>query len=104
MDCLSIVTDTVMGRGNFAQTRTSMMNERIDIPAGLYEDEVVCFLADRYHTSAKNVVKCFLVQDGINPVPENEPATFRLEENEMEIMRGLIYGSPESYSLKTRIE
>lgn len=25
------------------------MNERIDIPAELYEDEVVCFFADRYH-------------------------------------------------------
>lgn len=31
-----------------------MMNERIDIPAELYEDEVVCFFADRYHTSGKN--------------------------------------------------
>ena len=44
-----------------------MKNERIDIPAELFEDEVVCFIADRYHTSAENVVRCFLVQDGIYP-------------------------------------
>lgn len=69
-----------------------MMNERIDIPAELYEDEVVCFLADRYHTSAENIVKCFLIQDSISPRQENGLANFRLEENEMEIMRGLIYG------------
>ena len=69
-----------------------MMNERIDIPAELYEDEVVRYFADRYHTSTENVVRCFLVQDGINLEQENEPITFRLEDNEMEIMRGLTYG------------
>ncbi len=69
-----------------------MMNERMNIPAELYEDEVVRFFADRYHTSAENVVRCFLVQDGIWPEQENEPVTFRLEDNEMEIMRGLTFG------------
>lgn len=67
-----------------------MMNERIDIPAEVYEDEVVCFIADRYHTSAENVVRCFLVQDGIYPEQENAPIDFRLEDNEMEIMRDMI--------------
>ena len=66
------------------------MNERIDIPAELFEDEVVCFIADRYHTSAENVVRCFLVQDGIYPEQENAPIDFRLEDNEMEIMRDMI--------------
>jgi len=65
------------------------MNERADIPAGVYEDDAVCFLADRYHTSAENVVKRFLVQEGIRPERENDAAAFRLEENEMEILRGL---------------
>ena len=69
-----------------------MMNELLDIPAELYEVEVVCFFADRYHTSAENVVRCFLVQDGICPEQENEPVTFRLEGNEIEIMRSLAYG------------
>ena len=45
----------------------------------------------------ENVVRCFLVQDGICPEQENESITFRLEENEMEIMRGLI---GEGHSLK----
>ncbi len=68
-------------------------NGRMDIPAELYEDEVVRFFADRYHTSAENVVRCFLVQNGICPEQENEPITFRLEDNEMDIMRGLTFGS-----------
>lgn len=69
------------------------MDERIDIPAELYEDEVVCFFANRYHTSTENVVRCFLVQDGICPEQNDVSLTFRLEENEMEIMRGLTYGN-----------
>ena len=48
-------------------------------------------------TVTENVVRCFLVQDGICPEQENESITFRLEENEMEIMRGLI---GEGHSLK----
>lgn len=68
------------------------MNERIDIPMELYEEEVVRFFADRYHTSTENVVRCFLVQDRIYPEQENAPIDFRLEDNEMEIMRGLING------------
>lgn len=68
------------------------MNERIDIPVELYEEEVVRFFADRYHTSAENVVRCFLVQDGIYTEQKNAPIDFRLEDNEMEIMRGLAYG------------
>lgn len=67
-----------------------MISKRIDIPAELYEDKVVCFLADRYHTSVEKVVRCFLVQDGICPEQKNEPITFRLEDNEMEIMRDMI--------------
>lgn len=66
------------------------MNKRIDIPAELYEDEAVCFIADCYHTTSENVVQCFFAQDGI--VPESAGLkTFCLENNEMEILRGLIY-------------
>lgn len=35
------------------------MNKRIDIPSELYEDEVVCFLADRYHTTARKIGRHF---------------------------------------------
>lgn len=68
------------------------MNKKVvNISARLYEDEAICFIADRYHTSPQEVVQCFLVQDGI--VPEQDSSTtitFRLENNEVEILRGLM--------------
>ena len=70
-----------------------MKTEQMDIPAELYEDEVVRFFADRYHTSTENVVKSFLVQEGICPRQENGPAAFRLEDNEMEILHDMIIKS-----------
>lgn len=61
------------------------------IPATLYDDEAVCFIAERYHTTSQKVIRCFLAQDGIAPSPEEEYMTFRLENNEMEILRGLTF-------------
>lgn len=70
------------------------MNKRTNvIPTTLYDDEAVCFIADRYHSTPQQVVRCFLEQDGITSDPEEEPVTFRLEENEMEILRGLTFGN-----------
>lgn len=66
-----------------------MMNKQIDIPVELYSDEVVCFLADRYHTSSEEIMLRFLVQGGIIPIPEKDSMSQTLEENEMEILRGL---------------
>ena len=57
------------------------MNKRIDIPSE--------FLADRYHTTARKVVQCFLAQTGCTPDEEITLSDFRLEDNEMEILRGL---------------
>ena len=70
-----------------------MMNEQIDIPADCMKMKSCASLQTVIIPLPKNVVRCFLVQDGICPEQENEPITFRLEDNEMEIMRGLIYGS-----------
>ena len=39
------------------------MDKPIDIPANLYKDEVVCFMADRYRTTTERVMQCFLVQE-----------------------------------------
>lgn len=61
----------------------------MDIPVTLYDDEAVCFIADRYHTTPQEVVQRFLAQDGMIPDPEEKLFTFRLEKNEMEILRGL---------------
>lgn len=67
--------------------------KRIGIPAELYEDEAVCFIAGRYHTVSRKVIQRFLVQEGIVSEAEKDAGTFRLEENEMEILRALICGS-----------
>lgn len=61
----------------------------MNIPAALYEDEVVCFLADRYHATPWLVLYAFLVQDKRISELEEYPVAFRLEDNEMEILRGL---------------
>ena len=64
------------------------MDKPIDIPANLYKDEVVCFMADRYRTTTERVMQCFLVQEA--GAPEKESFPFRLTDNEMEILRGLL--------------
>lgn len=66
------------------------MDKPMDIPADLYEDEVVCFMADRYHTTTERVVQCFLVQEGEIIAHEKESFPFQLTDNEMEILRGLM--------------
>ena len=66
------------------------MDKPIDIPANLYEDEVVCFMADRYRTTTERGMQCFLVQEAEVPAPEKESFPFRLTDNEMEILRGLL--------------
>lgn len=66
-----------------------MMNTQINISTELYEDEIVRFIADRYHTSPGEVIKRFLEQEGIIPEEKRETIIPRLEENEMEILRGL---------------
>lgn len=70
------------------------MNMPIDIPHELYEDEIVTFLADRYRTSADNIVDWFLVQDGLIDDLDSKNRLLRLEENEMEMLRGLMRSMP----------
>lgn len=70
-----------------------MMERLTDIPTELYEDEVVGFLADRYHSTPNEIVRRFLVQDGKMEETGRMLVSFTLEENEMEIMRGLVRNS-----------
>lgn len=67
-----------------------MMNRQTDIPEEMYTDEVVCFLANRYHTTPRKVLRRFIEQD--NLASETTPGAFRLEENEMAILRDLLAG------------
>lgn len=69
------------------------MEQRIEIPAELYDDEAVCYIAGRYHTVPRRIMQRFLVQEGIISEAEADAGTFRLEANEMEILRGLISGN-----------
>jgi len=66
------------------------MDKAMDIPANLYEDEVVCFMADRYRTTTERVMQCFLVQEAEVSASEKESFPFRLTDSEMEILRGLL--------------
>lgn len=70
-----------------------MMERLTDIPTELYEDEVVGFLADRYHSTPNEIVRHLLVQDGKMEETGRMLVSFTLEENEMEIMRGLVRNS-----------
>ena len=65
------------------------MDKRIDIPISLYEDELIVFLADRYHVTPKKMLVDFLVRDGIIPASETSTGALPLEDNEVEILRGL---------------
>lgn len=69
------------------------MTKQMDIPTTLYDDEAVCFIADRYHTTPQKIMQCFLAQNGTLSNPEEKPMTVHLENNEMEILRGLTHSS-----------
>ncbi len=68
-----------------------MINRITTIPEEIYQDEVVLFLADRYHTTPRKVLGRFLEQNGHAPEAETEP--FQLEENEMAILRDMLSGN-----------
>ena len=65
-----------------------MINQRTDIPEEIYHDEVVRFLADRYHAAPRDVLQCFLDQNGHATQAATFP--FQLEENEMAILRDML--------------
>lgn len=66
-----------------------MMNTPINISTELYEDEIVRFIADRYHTSPREVIKRFLEQERLSPRGKGKSIIPQLKDNEMEILRGL---------------
>lgn len=66
------------------------MNMQDDILRGLRNDEIVSFLAVRYHTSPERVLQSFLVQEGY--VAGGAVSVLRLEKNETAMLRGLMQG------------
>lgn len=66
------------------------MESKVIIPENVCEDEVVDYLAQRYHTTPSRIIRRFLEQDGIIPDSQNEiQAGFSLTPNEMEIFRDM---------------
>ena len=68
-----------------------MMNDDMEFPKGLYRDEAVCFIAGRYHVLPCEVIRLFQEQNGIGIRTEAkaEKPKMQLEDNEIEILRGL---------------
>lgn len=58
-----------------------------DIPEALYNDTVVDYLAERYHTSPRKVIDRFIQQREDKDNATTAP--FHLETNEMELLRSL---------------
>lgn len=75
------------------------MDRETDTFSALYDDEAVCFIADRYHITSQELLHRFSVQDSAGFGAKEEDLAFRLEDNEIEIIRGLI----ESITSKIRI-
>lgn len=72
------------------------MDNIINIPAEMYADDAVCFIANRYHVTPQEAVRGFLVQSGIaSNANGNKIIDFHLEDNEIEIIKGLteVYSS-----------
>lgn len=63
----------------------------MEFPERLYRDEAVCFIAGRYHVLPCEVIRLFQEQTGIGIQTEDktENPEIRLEDNEIEILRGL---------------
>ena len=64
------------------------MTRRTDIPERLCRDEIVGYLAERYHATPRQVLQRFLEQSG--PAFDPSSAAFHLEENEMSILRDML--------------
>lgn len=66
------------------------MESKVVLPENICDDEVVDYLAQRYHTTPSRVVARFLEQEGIiTATPDEEQPEFGLTPNEMEIFRDM---------------
>lgn len=57
------------------------MSDITDIPQRIYEDEVIVFIANRHDSTPQDIIRMFLAGSDAQPC---------LEDNEKEILRGLI--------------
>ena len=55
------------------------MEQKTELPEELYADEAVCFIANRHHGTPQQLLRYFLYGE----------ASIPLEDNEVEILKGL---------------
>lgn len=89
---LIINTSVLPSFHNFTLQKRTMMKQQTDIPETILNDEIIRFLADRYHTSPRNLLHQFFNQDDSGSVTESR--SIQLEENEMTLLRDLINSQP----------
>lgn len=65
-----------------------MMSLQTDIPPALYDDEVVLFIADRYHLTPREMLQRFVAQERHGMAAAS--GAFQLEANEMAILRDMM--------------
>ena len=58
----------------------------------LYNDEVICYIALRHHTTPQSIIQYFIQQEnGYTTITQhNNSDSLYLEDNEMEIIRSLL--------------
>lgn len=62
------------------------MESKVVLPENICDDEVVDYLAQRYHTTPRRIIVRYLEQNGIiTTIPNEEQPEFWLTLNEMEI-------------------
>ena len=66
------------------------MESKVVLPEKICDDEVIDYLAQRYHTSPVQIITSFFEQDGIIQTVGNKAhIKFQLMPNEMEILRDM---------------
>lgn len=85
-----IVTIVFMEFHNFAayKNRLRIMGRHRYIPEEIYDDEAVIFIAERHHTTPRQMLQCFLEQE--HPSSGSTATSLRLEDNEVAILRDMI--------------
>lgn len=65
-----------------------MMSLQTDIPPAMYDDEVVRFIAGRYHLTPREMLQRFVAQERHGMAAAS--GAFHLEENEKAILRDMM--------------
>lgn len=66
------------------------MDSKVILPATVCEDDIIGYIASRYAATPADIIRSYMRQEGIIcPGNDCPPTSYRLEENEMEILRDM---------------